>query len=101
MATDIPWPDAQVIGAFDDEKANDPPLPDDVVITGATEHIDELNTKERIERDELLKKKVTAESADVDINDPNFVPLQVIPSGGSIPEELLSISKSSSAKDGK
>ena len=63
------------------------PFDEDIVITGSSNPTDELSMKEHIEKEELLKKKAKAEPVDMDFNEPIPIPLQIIPHGGTIPQD--------------
>ena len=89
-AGEAPGPDAQVIGALDEDKSETSSPTDggyEVEITGASEHTSELSMEERLEKEKEETVKVIVEPRVVDLDDPLNKPLKVILPGGSKPME--------------
>ena len=88
-----PGPDAQVIGALDDDKL-DTSSPaegsDEVKITGASEHTSEMSMKDRLADEEKRKVKVKVESEVLELTDPRNRPLKIILPGRSKPLDVPS-----------
>ena len=88
-----PGPDAQVIGALDDDKL-DTSSPaegsDEIKITGASEHTSEMSMKDRLADEEKRKVKVKVESEVLELTDPRNRPLKIILPGRSKPLDVPS-----------
>ena len=88
-----PGPDAQVIGALDDDKL-DTSSPaegsDELEITSASEHTSKMSMKERLAEEEKKKVEVKVEPDILELTDPRNRPLKIILSGRFKPLDVPS-----------
>ena len=89
----LPGPDAQVIGALDDDKL-DTSSPaegnDEIEITGASEHTSQMSMKDRLAEEEKKKAEVKVEPGILELTDPRNRPLKIILPGRSKPLDVPS-----------
>ena len=88
-----PGPDAQVIGALDDDKFDtSSPVEgsDEIEITGASEHTSKMSMKEHMAEEEKKKVEIKVEPEILELTDPQNRPLKIILPGKSKPLDVPS-----------
>lgn len=96
-AGEAPRPDAQVIGALDEDiPETSSPIDEsyEVEITNVSEHTSELSIKEQLDKEKEKMIKIKVEPQAVDPDDPTNKPLKVILPGGSKPMDVPHTSSS-------